>query len=266
MNLLFAFATGVLVLSLGITMNLDNVSADANHAYRQGYLDGNNGNEAKAETGDYYRGYLQGTFDLVYRSLTYSDVDYPDLADNVGSSSNSAAASGVFTDPDPDEKSGGKDPLVFGGWDYHVNNAEKCETPNKFDYDNDGFVENFCYEVLGSIFVIDLNNNGNIDNGAEMLNFYRTPLEGHTPITFMQEYGDVCEQYDCYLWHDSVGNWSVDEYELIPFSFDVDYVRYFPEGKQLVENGKYAYCSGESVNGEKFYCIQPTYWQKGIIE
>ena len=96
MNLLFAFAIGVLVLSLGITMNLDNVSADANHAYRQGYLDGNNGNEAKAETGDYYRGYLQGTFDLVYQSPTYSDVDYPDLAVNVGSNSNSAAASGVF--------------------------------------------------------------------------------------------------------------------------------------------------------------------------
>ena len=168
-------------------------------------------------------------------------------------------------DRDPSTKAGGLDPLVFGGWDYTENTATKCNTEHKFDYDNDGFVENFCYEIIGSIFVIDFNNNGNIDNGAEMLNFYRTPLEGHTPITFMQEYENICEQYDCYLWHDSIKNWTVDEYELIPFSFDVDYVRYFPEGKQLVDNGKYAYCAGESVNGEKFYCLQPTYWQKGVL-
>ena len=100
----------------------------------------------------------------------------------------------------------------------------------------------------------------------EMINFYRTSLDGYNPVTFLQDYPDVCDEFSCYLWHDSVKNWKVDDYELIPFTFDVDYVRHFPDGKKLVENGKYAYCAGESLNGEKFYCLQPTYWQKGVLE
>lgn len=165
-------------------------------------------------------------------------------------------------DKDPNEKSNDKDPLVFGQWYYMENTDLRCESKHKFDYDNDGFLENFCYEIVGSIFVIDWNNNGNIDNGAEMLNFDKTSYSEYTPIDFIKEYPDICNHYKCYLWQDTnPKNWTVDGYELIPFSFEIKWVTNMPEGWKLVENGRYAYCYGVTTNGEKFYCVQPTYWR-----
>ena len=169
-------------------------------------------------------------------------------------------------DNDPDAKTGGKDPLIFGKWYYDENSDARCETKYKFDYDNDGFLENFCYEIVGSIFVIDFDGNGNIDNGAEMFNFDRTQYDMHTPTAFLREYPDTCDHYNCYLWQDTnPKNWIVDDYELIPFSFDIDWIGNNYDGKKLPDNGRYIYCHGMTTEGHEFYCVQPTYWQKGIL-
>ena len=92
-----------------------------------------------------------------------------------------------------------------------------------------------------------------------------TIYKGYTPIEFLNAYPDVCDFYDCYLWNDSTRNWKVDDGELKPFSFDVDHVTEWPSGIKNSENGRYMYCAGETTNGEEFYCLQPTYWQKGKL-
>ena len=164
-------------------------------------------------------------------------------------------------DPDPDAKDGGKDPLVFGKWSYTENSADKCKSEHPFDYDNDGFKEDFCYHIVGSIFVVDFGSG--IKSGYNMLNFDGTAYDGLSPIGFLEQYPDTCELNDCYLWTDANADWDATPDELEPFSFEIDYVRHFPEGKKLVDNGRYAYCAGESTDGDKFYCLQPTYWMKG---
>ena len=167
----------------------------------------------------------------------------------------------IIMDEDPDGKEGGDDPLVFGKWYYHENADAKCKNDHTFDYDNDGFPEYFCYDIVGSVFVVDFNGNGQIDNGIEMLNFHRTEYSMYSPVTYLQDNPDTCIDYNCYLWHDTnPKNWKVDEYELVPFSFDVDVVRYYDYGKKLSDNGRYVYCSGLTTNNEHFYCVKPTYW------
>ena len=77
--------------------------------------------------------------------------------------------------------------------------------------------------------------------------------------------GCVCDEHIA-IYGMNLKNWNVDEHELIPFSFDVGHVRYYPDGRQLTDNAKHVYCAGESLNEEHFYCLQPTHWQKGVLD
>lgn len=95
-------------------------------------------------------------------------------------------------------KCGGKDPLVFGDWWYHENTGEKCNSNHPFDYDNDGFKEDFCYVLVGDIFVVDFGIG--IKSGYNMLNFDGTIYEGMSPIEYLEKFLDICNVNDCYLW------------------------------------------------------------------
>ena len=177
-------------------------------------------------------------------------------------------------DPDPDKKTGGKDPLVFGDWRYHENDGAKCNSNSPFDFDNDGWKENFCYVIIGDIFVVDFGDG--ITSGANMLNFDGTTLEGYTPIGYLKTFPDTCDVYDCYLWRDSTMDWIAEPHELTPFSFEIEsFVNYPdgimrgdypPQGMDPDDNGRYRYCEGTTTEGLDFYCLQPTYWMKGTTK
>lgn len=169
--------------------------------------------------------------------------------------------------PELDGKGGGADPLVVGDWWYNEVNTEKCKSNRAFDYDNDNKLENFCYEIIGDIFVIDWNDGEGITHGYNMLNFMRTQYEGMTPYEFLSKYSDICDYYDCYLWKDSLRNWEIDEEELTPYNIKItNYTSYEPDGIKipLAVGGpdRYVYGIGTTHDGQTVYSLKPTYWMK----
>lgn len=202
--------------------------------YDDGYNDGLNGKKPVKPTNDnYMKGWDDALWGKERRSL----------------------------DSDPDEKGGGKDPLVFGKWQYDENDNAKCLSQYRFDYDNDSFGENFCYIIKGDVFVVDFG--GGIVSGYNMLNFDNTIYAGMTPTEYLYKFPDTCEKNKCYLWNDHDGNLVASDDELESFSFEIWHVQNYPFGELLLENGRYVYCEGTTRNGETFHCVKPSYWQRG---
>lgn len=162
-------------------------------------------------------------------------------------------------DDDPDKKEGGKDPLVIGDWWYYEVNTEQCSSQRYFDYDNDGFKENFCYEIVGSIFVVDFGEG--ITSGKNMLNFDNTDMQWYTPVGYLQTFPNTCDVYECYLWTDTTRDWVAEPNELKEFDIEITEFVSYPEGLKH-DNGRFIYGHG-IANNQDFYSLQPTYWMKG---
>lgn len=175
-----------------------------------------------------------------------------------------------FPDPDPplppaaSVKKGGQDPIVFGNdWWYHENDNATCDSPfnDGFDFDNDRNLNNFCYEIIGTIFVIDFGYG--INSGVNMLNFENTILEGTTPYEFMKIFPNACTAWDCYQWTDSNGNWEVDDGELAAYNLVIKSYVDYPYDPSVEctyhDNGRCIYGYGMTSDGEDFYALMPTY-------
>ena len=165
-------------------------------------------------------------------------------------------------DDDPNEKAGGKDPVVFGEWYYDENDGEECYSKHKFDYDNDGFKENFCYVINGSVFVVDFG--GGINAGYNLLNFDGTVYKSYSPIQYLMMFPDTCVKNMCYLWNDFNDDLIAQYDELTLFTFEIKNFTHHNSGIKH-SNDRYIYCSGVTTDNDYFYCLQPTYWKKGII-
>lgn len=168
-----------------------------------------------------------------------------------------------LADCHPSKKGGGVDPLVVGDWYYHEVDAENCYSKRAFDYDNDYHPENFCYEIVGDIFVIDFGNG--INHGYNMLNFYNTNLKQYEPVEYLKEVPNVCELYSCYLWHHGVyDDWIADEDELTPYNIKVSNwnERFHDPIKIKTTDGKmrFIYGIGDTHDGKEVYALKPTYW------
>lgn len=141
------------------------------------------------------------------------------------------------------------------------NSADRCKSEHQFDYDNDGWKEDFCYVIQGSILVIDFDGNKKIEYGYEMLNFVNTKYENFTPLQFFMEYPDTCEQFQCYPWDDTNHDFiTQDEFVKYNDLFDWDTLHVYPDG--IKENDRYKYCDIQTESGENAVCLMPTYWQK----
>ena len=214
---------------------------------------------------------------------------FSDTASNVAGCSadecSTPVASSVSFDPDPDKKGGGLDPIVFGQWWYDENSADKCKSVHKFDYDSDGWFEDFCYIIRNNstdpnsgIFLVNIPyttleekfNVGNIDRVEYPSGWNMLAIDNLTLPRILQQIPELCEKYDCYIWNDEFNkNWKIEETELNPFidSFDPDKIKMFYQAKEIIDeagNKRYIYCQGETVNGVEFVCLKPTYWMKGI--
>jgi len=163
------------------------------------------------------------------------------------------------------KKAGGLDPLVVGKWHYNTVETERCESPRSFDYDNDFELENFCYEIIGNIFVVDFHDGEGISHGYNMLNFYRTNLYDYTPYEYLKEFPNLCDVYSCYLWNDSTRDWKVDDGELTPYRLEIIHWQDHPKGMNLYtdEEGIHRYIYGAGTNkidNTNIVALQPTYW------
>jgi len=148
-------------------------------------------------------------------------------------------------DPDPDQKGGGKDPFVLEGWDYiELGDGYKCSnSPNPFDYDNDGFREHMCYWYSSDTRILFSDKyEGKLVNGT---NF-------EAPFT--------------HIWQDSNSNILVDKGELLPIKDPILKTLYeYPWGELHIPNQKYIYCEMYSPTLKEYvYCTLPTYWMRGI--
>ncbi len=228
----------------------------------KGFEDGYNGKPEKDLDPDYRKGHAEGE-----RKRAEDDAKEDDEPKEKGGPPEMPLPTPTPTPPivtmdtDPDEKRGGKDPIVFGEWHYVENDGLRCQSLYPFDYDNDGFKENFCYQVIGGILAVDFG--GGIKSGYNILNFENTAYAGMTPIQYLEKYPDTCIVSKCYIWNDYNLNWVSSKNELEPINFDVWYVVNYPFG-ELHDNNRYIYCEGETMQHAAFYCIQPTYWAKGI--
>lgn len=183
----------------------------------------------------------------------------------------------LISDTDNDEKGGGKDPIVFGQWWYNENNDDKCKSQYPFDYDNDLVKEDWCYDTIGKILLIDFGYDWNqnkipdidegIAHGYNILNFDRTLFNGYTPIEFFKLQPRACEAWKCYLWNDSSPHdWIVQPQELEPYSFEIAQIHIYKESQIWKPNGHYVDCVGITVQGDVFNCIDPTYYKRGEID
>ena len=169
-------------------------------------------------------------------------------------------------DDDEDIKDGGRDPIVFGKWSYiEPGNGYKCSnSPNPFDFDNDGFKEHMCYWYgpETNILFVDFNDNKQLDNGYELLN-----AEGYTnAIEIIRSYPNLCVNTHCYMWQDINSNILVDDGELRKHDKVFDLLEYqeYPYGYKLKENGRFVYAKAHDQNlDETLYATHPTYWMKG---
>jgi hypothetical protein len=180
-------------------------------------------------------------------------------------------------DSDPDQKSGGGDPIVFGKWGFiELGNGKKCgNSPNPFDYDNDSFKEQMCYwyHPLTKILFVDFNGNKKLDNGYELLN-----SAGYdNAFQILEQSPELCTVSDCYLWQDKNSNILIDYGELEPFqeSFQLSGVMNYPSGKLITDNiypresrednprGFWIYGEAQEKNLVNMSATKPTYWMKG---
>ncbi len=272
-----SFLVGVLILSSALSF-----SAYADDLYLRGYDDGYKKKHAlEPNIDDYMRGWDDGLKDVLdglpYSPRITEDPEEEPPSEEEMPPEDEPKEQGnppemplptptptppiVTMDDDPDEKRGGKDPIVFGEWHYVENDGLRCQSLYPFDYDNDGFRENFCYRVIGGILAVDFG--GGIKSGYNILNFENTAYAGMTPIQYLEKYPDTCIVSKCYIWNDYDLNWVSSKNELEPINFGVWYVVNYPFG-ELHDNNRYIYCEGETMQHIAFYCIQPTYWAKGI--
>jgi len=170
-------------------------------------------------------------------------------------------------DPDQDLKGGGQDPIVFGNWTYiEPGNGHKCaNSPNPFDFDNDGFKEHMCYWYSKDtkILFVDFNGNKQLDNGYELLNAenYANAFE------IIRSDPNLCVNTHCYIWQDINSNILVDDGELQEHNkvFDISEYEEYPHGYKLKENDRVVYAKVYEQNlDESLYATKPTYWMKGI--
>ena len=183
-------------------------------------------------------------------------------------------------DSDPARKSGGADPILVGKWGYiHPGNGYQCaNSPNPFDFDNDGYKENMCYwyHPDSKLLFVDFNGNQQLDNGYELLN-----AKGHiSAVSVLLKQPNLCVVHDCYLWQDKNSNIRVDEGELE--AHDKEFVfkkrqayldgRYISDPEKVFlriseETGKlrgvYIYGLYQEETLDTMYETQPTYWMKG---
>lgn len=163
------------------------------------------------------------------------------------------------------KKKGGLDPLVIGNWHYSEVDTKNCISPRSFDYDNDFEQENFCYEIIGSIFVIDFHDGEGISHGYNMLNFFRTNLHTYTPFEYLEEFPTTCNVYTCYLWNDKIRNWKIDPDELTPYKLKIINWIDHPKGMDTYFDGmgakRYIYGAGTNqIDGMDVISLKPTYW------
>ena len=184
------------------------------------------------------------------------------------------SADAFVPDPDKPIKGGGDDPITIGKWSYiEPGNGYQCQnSPNPFDFDNDGFKEHMCYwySPQTKILFVDFNGNKQLDNGYELLNSdgYENALE----ILSMSP--DLCLHSECYIWMDKNSNILVDEDELDSFGevFSLSGVKAYSEGKlsndvylpEGRDRGFFIYGEAEDETLGKLYATAPTYWMKGI--
>lgn len=142
-------------------------------------------------------------------------------------------------DPDPNEKGGGKDPVVLReNWGYFDFNAIYCSNaPNSFDYDNDGFPEHMCYWYTPTTKILFNDRyDGKLVNGLNFIGNFT------------------------HIWQDKNSNIFIDDGELTPIEpLQVEMIKSYPDGVKDL-NDRYIYCAGESNLGQ-FVCTQPTYWK-----
>ena len=184
-------------------------------------------------------------------------------------------------DDDSSSRSSGKDPVVIGKWGFIEpgNDAQCANSPNPFDFDNDGFKEHMCYwyHPETKILFVDFNGNKQLDNGYELL-----VSEGHeNPLKILVNSSDFCIIHNCYLWQDKNSNILVDVGEIEPHNMEFvrlhktsitirDGLLLEDEDKVFLRvgnngdlRGSYIYGEFEDKNLGTMYATKPTYWMKG---
>ena len=211
--------------------------ADWNEQHKKGYNDGYDRKAPRHANTDYYDGWDAG-WDDKEKGLP-NRVQHEEEKKKEG------------------KKKGGKDPLVTNFEGYWENDGYQCKSEYYFDYENNGVPINFCYNIIGDIFVIDFGYG--INSGYNMLQFVNTSLDAMTPYEFLQKYYWICDYADCYLWNDKNRDWTAQPKELKDYDIAIFGVMQHTQGLKH-ENGRYVYCTTMSYDSVLFYCVKPTYW------